>query len=259
MNWLNVTPLLGAAQNWNGLMLLRLAIFAAVMLLGSILKKVAENREKAMRSNTPNPNTLSKTPPAAPKKDNPFRNEIEAFLEEVGKRRTAGERPGRPPLERGARDAVLTKTPPSQKTEPLRKAVVLRPIASGGDRGKAEPLKTVVGPSGPSGRPGNDIAGRKAPGSEDLGKQIRTHLAQYLDSSRLATQTQGDLGNAVDRTVRQHLGDTMTAGGAGQERTAAPKTEGSAIAALLRNPSQVRSAIVVNEILGPPKGLRRRS
>jgi hypothetical protein len=267
MNGLDVGPLLAAGQPIN-FMWVRLAIFAAVMLLGSILKKVAENREKAARANiskpntnTPNasgmPNTPNRTPPATAKKDNPFRNEIEAFLEEVGKRRAAGERPGRPPIERGPRDAGPTRTPPSQRSEPPRKAMVLRPLASGGDREKSEPPKPVVAPSGPSGRPGNDIAGRKAPGTEDLGKQMRTHLAQYLDSSRLATQTQNDLGNSVQRTVRQHLGDSMTAGDATPK--AAAQSEGNVIAALLRNPSQVRSAIVVNEILGPPKGLRRRS
>jgi hypothetical protein len=249
---------LAAAQNGMGIMLLRLAIFAAVMLLGSILKKVAENREKAMRSNTPNPNTGTKTPPTAPKKDNPFRNEIEAFLEEVGKRRATGERPGRPPGDRSPREVVLTKVPPSPQTGSVRKAVVLRPVASG-DREKTEPPKTVVVPSGPSGRPGNEIAARKAPGSEDLGKQIRSHLAQYLDSSRMATQTQNDLGNTVQRTVRQHLGDTMTAGDSAPNAAAATQSEGSVIAASLRNPSRVRSAIVINEILGPPKGLRRRS
>jgi hypothetical protein len=140
----------------------------------------------------------------------------------------------------------------------MRKAVVLRPVASG-DREKTEAPKTVVMPSGPSGRPGNEIAGRKAPGSEDLGKQIRSHLAQYLDSSRMATQTQNDLGNSVQRTVRQHLGESLTIGDSTPKASAATQSEGSLIAASLRNRSRVRSAIVINEILGPPKGLKRRS
>ncbi|HXY36356.1 MAG TPA: hypothetical protein VEI07_19115 [Planctomycetaceae bacterium] len=232
-------------------LVLKLLIFVGVTLALSILRKVAESREKAARANT-----VVKTPSAPPKADNPFRNEIEAFLEEVGKRRAAGDRPGRPDSERGPKELALPKTLPPPKIEAPRKPVALRPVASN-DRAKPEPIKTVVLPSGPPARPGAEMASRKAPGSEDLGKQIRTHLAQYLDASRMTVQTQSDLGNSVERTVRQHMGDTVTAGVA-QQDTAPASSEASLIAPLLRNPANVRSSIVINEILGPPRGLRRR-
>jgi hypothetical protein len=240
-----------AAQNGNWIVS-RFLIFVAVTLLLTILRKVAESREKAIRANTA---TKSPLPAAPPKKENPFRNEIEAFLEEVGKRRSAGERPGRPPGDRG--DLVLPKTVPALKAEPARKPVTLRPVAATGS-GKPEPVKTVVLPAGPPARPGEEIAARKAPGSEDLGKQIRSHLAQYLDASRMAVQTQSDLGNGVDRTVRQHLGEAVAAGLSGNTRSESSPIAGNVIAPLLRNPQSVRTAIVINEILGPPRGLRRR-
>jgi hypothetical protein len=243
-----------AAQNNPGNWLIgaKILIFVVATLFLSIVRKVAENREKKIRANT-----ATKTPPAPPKKDNPFRNEIEAFLEEVGNRRSAGERPGRPPGERRPADVVLTKTLPSPKTEPTRKPVTLRPVAAT-ERNKPEPTRTVIVPVGPPARPGDEMAARKAPGSNDLGKQIRTHLAQYLDSSRMATQTQSDLGDAVDRTVRQHLGSTITADAADPKRVATRTPEASALLPLLRNASSVRTAIVINEILGRPKGLSRR-
>src|ERR1700733_1548392 len=100
-----VTPL--AAGNVGNIALgLKLLIFIGVSVVLAILRKVAENREQTIRANTAN-----KTPPvpATPKKDNPFRNEIEAFLEEVGKRRTGNERLARPPGERGANDTVVTR------------------------------------------------------------------------------------------------------------------------------------------------------
>jgi hypothetical protein len=238
-----------AAQNGNWLVT-RFLIFVGVTLLLTILRKVAENREKTIRANT-----ASKTSPAPPpKKDNPFRNEIEAFLEEVGKRRATGERPGRPSGDRGMNEVVLAKTPPTPKID-SRKPVTLRPAAAT-DRAKSESIKTVLVAAGPPARPGDDIAGRKAPGSENLGKQIRSHLAEYLDSSRMAAQTQSDLGNAVERTVRQHLGETVSV--ADKEQSQSSPAEASAILPLLRNASSVRTAIVINEILGPPKGLRRR-
>jgi hypothetical protein len=250
-----MAALLAAAPNnpGNWFVGAKILIFVVATLFLSIVRKVAENREKKNRANT-----VSKTPPAAPKKDNPFRNEIEAFLEEVGKRRAGGERPGRPPGERAPGNLVVAKTLPSPKTEPTRKPVTLRPVAAN-ERDKPEPSRTVIVPAGSSARPGDEMAARKAPGSNDLGKQIRTHLAEYLDSSRMATQTQNDLGNAVDLTVRQHLGSTITTSVADKRQTAAPTLEASDIMPLLRNASSVRTAIVINEILGRPKGLSRRS
>lgn len=101
------------------------------------------------------------------------------------------------------------------------------------------------------------MASRKAPVSDDLGVQIRSHLAQYLESSRLSQQARADLGKAVEKAVREHLGSTVTANAAGRDRIG-PVPSGSSIGDVLRNPANVQTAILVNEILGPPKGLRRR-
>jgi hypothetical protein len=242
-----------AANMGNWFVFGKVLIFVVVTLLLSILRKVAENREKSTRSQTP-----ARTPAPPPKKDNPFRNEIEAFLEEVGKRRTAGDRSGRPAGERGPGELAGSKPLPSVRSEPIRKAVVLRPMTAS-EREKPESNKTPAASPATLTRLGDDIAARKAPGSEDLGKQIRTHLASYLDASRMATQTQNDLGNAVERTVRQHLGETITVGAAEQKQSEESQSGASVIIPLLRNADSVRTAIVINEILGPPNGLRRRS
>ncbi|HET6323052.1 MAG TPA: hypothetical protein VFG04_00015 [Planctomycetaceae bacterium] len=247
-----VNSLLAAQNgNWNWILGAKVLIFVVASLVLSIMRKVAENREKKTRTNT-----AGKVPPAPAKKDNPFRNEIEAFLEEVGKRRTVGGPGGRPAGDRVANDALLAKTVAPPRIEPPRKPVMLRPVAS--TERKPEPAKAVAVAPAPATRPGDELASRKAPGSDDLGKQIRTHLSQYLDPSRMTTQAQSDLGNAVERNVRQHLGNTVTVGTADQEQAAQPPSPASAIVPLLRNVSSVRSAIVINEILGPPKGLRRR-
>jgi hypothetical protein len=254
MSGFDFSALLAAQNNpGNWFFLWKILLFLGATLFISIIRKVSEIREKSNKGNT-----VGKSPPAVPKKDNPFRNEIEAFLDEVGKRRAAGERSSRPPGARGETVPVQTKTLAAPRSEPPRKPVALRPTGtSDRDKSKPEPTKAVVIASGPPARPGEEIAARKAPGSEDLGKQIRTHLAQYLDPSRMANQTQNDLGNSVDRTVRQHLGTTITAP-AETEQAAVPKIDGSQIVPLLRNRSNVRTAIVINEILGRPKGLSRR-
>jgi hypothetical protein len=100
------------------------------------------------------------------------------------------------------------------------------------------------------------MALRKAPGSEDLGTQVRTHLNQYLDSSRMSQRVQADLGSGVERAVHQHLGKTETRG---LEENEAPAVAGVPILSLLRNPAGVRTAILVNEILERPKCLRRKT
>jgi hypothetical protein len=254
MRGFDFVALLAARNNADLILAAKILIFVAASLVLSIMRKVAESREKKIRSNT----AAGKAPPAAPpKKDNPFRNEIEAFLEEVGKRRAAGERPGRPALDRGASEVVLTKTLPPPKIEPPRKPVTLRPVAAT-ERTKPEPAKAVVLAPVSATRPGEEIAARKAPGSDDLGKQIRTHLTQYLDPSRMAAQTQSDLGNAVERTVRQHLGETITLGATEQDQPVQTPFDATAIVPLLRSAASVRTAMVINEILGPPKALRRR-
>jgi hypothetical protein len=244
-----------AGPNGNFLLGVKILIFVAATLLLSILRRIAEAREKAIRANNPPKTPTSPQAPATPKKDNPFRNEIEAFLEEVGKRRAAGERLGRPVVDRSTGEPGIPKTPPTPKLEPTRKPVVLRPVGTS-DRNRPEPPKTVVIAPGLA-RPGEEIAARRAPGSENLGKQIRTHVAQYLDASRMTTQTQSDLGNSVDRAVRQHLGE-RNAGGVAELAQTPTSAGANLIVPLLRNQRNVRTAIVINEILGPPKGLRRR-
>jgi hypothetical protein len=238
-------------MNAGNLLIAKVLIFVVATVLLSILRKVTENREKANRAKT-----AGKAPATAPKKDNPFRNEIEAFLEEVGKRKSTGERPGRLAVDRRPSEIVLTKTIPPRPEAP-RKAVALRPVAAT-EREKPESAKAVTVAAGPAPRLGDEIAARKAPGSDDLGKQIRTHLAQYLDASRMATQTQSDLGNAVERTVRQHLGEPITAGVVEMAQTAQPKSDGSGVLPMLQNAFSARNAVVINEILGRPKALRRR-
>jgi hypothetical protein len=251
MSGLDFVGLLAAPNNNGNFVVLKLLIFVGVTLLLTIFRKIAESREKAMRANQPKPPAAQ----AQPRKDNPFRNEIEAFLEEVGKRRAAGERLGRPVI--GPGEVVLPKPVAPARLESVRKAVPLRP-AAGSASDKSEAGKAVAFAPSSLARPGEEMAARKSPASQDLGKQIRDHLATYLDSSRMASQTQSDLGNAVERTVRQHLGQTITAGVTESTPTAGGASEAWDIVPLLRNPSSARAAIVVNEILGRPKGLRRR-
>ncbi|HUE12708.1 MAG TPA: hypothetical protein VMR25_00970 [Planctomycetaceae bacterium] len=282
MMWFTLSPILAAPQ----MEIYRLVILALLMLGGTIIKKISDAREqaeraKAARTAKPPAGRPSSAPPqrdnefrgsdtarpaepaTSARRDNPFRNEIEAFLEEVGRRRTPSDaRQQRGEAERGAISTAPTLARPVVRQQtPQQIPPPMQRTASSAVRPKSEVSKAVpqAAPQTAAPRPGAEIASRKAPVSDDLGAQIRSHLSHYLDSSQLSQRAKADLGNAVDRAVREHLGNTTTGGPQGQDSLNVAAQSGAPIAALLRDPAGVRTAILVNEILQRPKCLRRES
>ncbi len=262
--------------------LVRIVILAVVMLGGAILKKITDAREQAERERArlakqAQANKTAAVPPrrdaefrspdavwnagqepkAAPRRENPHRNEIEQFLEEVGRRRPAANA-----AQRGESVSPNATAPrPIRPPQPMPVPIQRMP----GQASRARPempkptarLPQTLPPQTPPSRPGAEIAARKAPGSEDLGTQVQAHLNEYLDSSRMSQRVKADLGSSVERGVREHLGKTETRGTEEKETPAAPTD--APIQSLLRNPAGVRSAILLNEILQRPKCLRRKT
>jgi hypothetical protein len=268
-----------AAGNFE---LYKLIILAVVMLGGAVVKKITEAREQAERARTTKPPAArppavpprretevrkadavwtagSAEPATAARRDNPFRNEIEAFLEEVGRRRSPSGGPQRDPAERSAAPIGVPVARPVARPQPSP-AGAQRTVGSA-VRAKPEPAKAPpqAAPQTPLARPGAEIAQRKAPVSDDLGAQVRAQLNQYLESSRLSQRARADLGSAIERAVRAHLGTTATDGPELQDSLVSVAPPGMPITTLLRNPNGVRTAILVNEILERPKCLRRKT
>jgi hypothetical protein len=104
--------------------------------------------------------------------------------------------------------------------------------------------------------PGQEIASRKAPASEDLGKGVRAHVNQYLPPGSVTKAAEQYVGDRVDQSVASHLG-TFT--GTASPAAAAPTNQTGRLRGLLRSHGSVRQAILMNEILGKPKGLRHKS
>ncbi len=144
-----------AGPNGNFLLGVKILIFVAATLLLSILRRIAEAREKAIRANNPPKTPTSPQAPATPKKDNPFRNEIEAFLEEVGKRRAAGERLGRPVVDRSTGEPGIPKTPPTRRSSSRR--------ANRSCCGRSEPA-TAIDPS--RRKPSSSLPAWRGPGKK---------------------------------------------------------------------------------------------
>jgi hypothetical protein len=216
---------------------------------------VNAQREKAERTKNfqrPAP------PPPQPqqKRDDRFRNEIEVFLEEIGKRRT-----GQPNAQQGqpqqtvaqlAQAASAAQRGPAreQPTDKSRPAV-RRPVP------KRPPTPAVKVESSLTGsrRLGGDLASSRPPESQELGGQVRKHLAEFLDPNRLSQQVQADIGNKVEEGVRSHMGRTLAQSAIVELGSNAKPHP---VIALLHDADGVRNAIIINEVLGRPKSLRQR-
>jgi hypothetical protein len=276
MTSLTLIPVLAAPP----IELYKFILIALIMLGGPLLKKITDARDQAERAKKGKPpgvqppvvpprrensirdadatwNANSAEAPATPRRENPFRNEIEQFLEEVGRRRPAAGGPQRASNERGTAAPAMPRPVPLQPPVPRTPTPMQRNTGSP-IRPKSEPPKAPAPAASQTlpPRPGTELAQRKAPVSDDLGAQVRAHLNQYLDSARLSQQARADLGSAVERAVLDHLG-TTTAGSADQDAANAAADPAASIVALLRNPTGVRTAILVNEILERPRCLRR--
>ena len=205
------------------------------------------------------PNNPPKTPtspqaPATPKKDNPFRNEIEAFLEEVGKRRAAGERLGAPSsiAARASRGSQKRLQPPSSSRRANRSCC-----------GRSEPA-TATGPSRrkpSSSLPACARPGKKLPLAERPARRIwasnphaRRPVSRRVADDHADAERSGQLGGSR-RAPAPGRAERRGRRGAGTNSDLRRSQSDRAAPAQRRN---VRTAIVINEILGPPKGLRRR-
>jgi hypothetical protein len=280
MTWFVVTPVLGAMpfEFWKIVIIL-------LMVLGStVLKKISDAREKAERakagkstgkppaapvrgeSGARGPDgvwaTGSAEPVAAARRDNPHRNEIEQFLEEVGRRRPSSAPPARGEAVGNAAPVAVQMARQAPRPQPPQPtpASTQRTVGTSA-RVRPEPPKAapLAAPQSLPLRPGAELAQRKAPVSDDLGAQVRAHLNQYLDTSRMSQRAKADLGTAVERAVRDHLGKTETRGTDDQDSLTVAAQPGTPIVSLLRNPAGVRTAVLVNEILQRPKCLRRKT
>lgn len=201
-------------------------------------------------------------------RDDRISQEIDAFLREV----SGSKRPQPGPQRRPPPDEVPIEIVPEEERRPRlaertrmqarrvqRQASQQPPVSS--------PRRTGIEAGAPATtqtqqqRRLSTISGRKTFDSDELGAQIRKHLAQYMDEHRIDEDVQKDLRRAVDESVRQHLG-AFSEGEAGVEpaRSAAgASTRPGQMIQFLRNPTGIRQAIVLNEVLSPPVALRQRS
>ncbi|MGE3313820.1 MAG: hypothetical protein AB7O26_01805 [Planctomycetaceae bacterium] len=171
--------------------------------------------------------------PQQPMRGDKISNEIEVFLQEVT---------GRKPPQRPAERPVPRPASPPEQPAP-RRVVAPRPAATA----PPAPERKVLQPVAAS--PATLLGDRPAPGSQDLGSSVRTHLNEYMDPTRLEKQVAADMRDTVAAAVQAHLGQFAGASLTGHRSEKKHVQQTHPIVALLRNPDGVRQAILIKEVL----------
>jgi hypothetical protein len=223
-------------------------IFVIVMVisvLGHLINKVQEVNREAARRGRPG------AAPGAPLRRDPLADEISEFLQQTAQRRgalregaPAGAAPSpQAPAPSAAPATPLTASPPRQPR--------VRPAASG---------PGVTGLEPPPSQPAGAL-------SSPSGARVAEHVRSYLDTGDIVQETAGlgrDVAMADQKTEQRlreafthRLGQLAAAPTEAPATLAAPKPQPGAaargLAAMLRNPTSVRQAILLSEILNPPE------
>lgn len=174
-------------------------------------------------------------------------DEIDQFLREVG---------GKPKNREEPIEIVEIDERPRRQRRPQgaqrRPQQQRRPAPQ---RRRQTQIQAGRAPQQPKRKPGAALHDRKAPGSVGLGGGVRQHVQEHMED-HIVAEAQKHLDHDVDKSVQQHLGKFR----AGERHSPPTPLAGAinvrSIVQLLRSPAGIQQAIVLNEILSRPKGLR---
>ena len=142
---------------------------------------------------------------------------------------------------------------PKKRSKQRQKKPTAVPQASAAQRSAQRAEQSESSAQGP--RPGGRISQRKGPGSTNLGAGLREHLAEQMQE-RVGKQADEYIGHNVAEKVERDLG--KFSGNEQRSSTAAvikevkPSITASAVAAIVRDPSTMKQAFVMNLILTRP-------
>ena len=208
-------------------------IFVIIAIGGAISNAINSNKQQPPRKNA-----------GGRPKDQRVRKEIDEFIEQQGGRKSR-------PIEVGPDEIEVVNEPPRRRPTPPA-----RPVKASAPQRKA-PAPAAPRPAPPrASAPPTQVTKRgDAPlASQGMGSGLREHLKTAM-AERVASQAQRDLphlATSVDQKVREDLGEFAVSG-----KAAAVHSESSPLILMLRNPKTVRNAVLMAEILGPPKALRK--
>jgi hypothetical protein len=216
------------------------AIVAVIVLIFWVVSWLIKQVAAQNRRTPPVGNRSKRT---GRERDESVQQEIDIFIQELAPQ-SGQDKPAKPPAERPRPQQ------PASKKASRREGLANR----GGRRESQKPSTSTAGESSRRNRPGEEFASRHAPVSADLGANVTQHLKEYM-ADKVSQEVNLHLQQRVRDSVADHLGT------ASPPVAAAPSTARGALAigALLRDPDNLRQAMILNLILTRPKSLTRRS
>lgn len=203
------------------------------------------------------PKAPQEAPPAAPAGSRKasaggLQKEIDIFLRQVSPKGAGQSAPERQTPRQATTQS--DRIPPTQSAR--------RAAGAGPARKETPPPRSRHSKSEPV------PAAQKNRGRENLGADVGQHVSRHLDSHPLSERVEDDLRSRVQQSVDAHLGASTGTQGrspiAASMSSESEETEAQTALVnarefrrLLRQPAQIRQAILLNEILSRPLALRR--
>jgi hypothetical protein len=209
-------------------------IVAVITLIGWLMSFV--NQKNAPPPPVRNP----RIPNPAGRRDDRLSNEIDIFLQEVSGRKRQDE-----PVE-------IELVPEDE----IRERSSRRKQAEQSQRPGNRKLQSSL-PNKSEKHLGSKIAERHLTGPDQLGQGLQDHLAESMQAGRIKKHVAAHLDHDVNRSVEQHLGRFGGADLAVPTTTRKESAAARKVVKLLRDPDGVRQAILINEVLSRPVGMRK--
>lgn len=218
-------------------------VFFLIAFVGWVINLVNQNQEQNKKQRKRPGNQ------AGNRRKQNVQNEIDQFLGQSRRKPGAGRSP--------ATDDVEVIAPPAGRRPPPRRRKTREEVWE--EQTGASPSPSPKRKPVPAKKEGRGLASRHL----ETKKKSKKEPLKPKPISSISKQVEQDLPHAVDASVESHL-HTFTAerpNATGQlgmaSTTTNQKTKGSALGKMLRSKSGVRNAIILNEILSPPKSLRK--
>lgn len=222
-------------------------VFFLIAFVGWVINLVNQNQEQKKPPRRRPPNQ------AGQRRKKAVQNEIDQFLGQA--RRNSGQRPATDV------DDVEVIAPPSERRAPPRRRRTREEVWE--KQTGAAPSKKPK-PASPSQKPkGRGLASRHLETRESQAKKSAEKPRTPKPISSIAKNVENDLPHAVDASVAAHLSkftaeSPTSAGQIGIARTTTNRrTKGSVLGKLLQSKESVRNAVILNEVLSPPKSMRK--
>lgn len=172
-----------------------------------------------------------------------LRSEIQDFLDEL----SGGRKPARPNRPAREEEVIIL-----EEDQPVPKPV--RPAKPQKQR-KKDKVAATPAAAASGARPLSQVQQQHLQTS-NLGSGVQQHLASHMAAGHVTAQAEAFIGHRVEQAVQKDISTELLAVGA-VPGLSTPKLHPAL--SFLARPGSIRDAIVLNEILQPPKSLRPRS